>query len=115
MGTEVTVIEMGEKLLPGEDEDITSILHEELKNQGVTVHTSTAVKNINATSKTVYLENGDGKLEEMHADYVLVSIGRRPRVNGVGLEENDIDFPDLASRWMIECKQAIQRFMPAVM
>ncbi|MGE7591964.1 dihydrolipoyl dehydrogenase [Peribacillus frigoritolerans] len=95
MGTEVTVIEMGEKLLPGEDEDITSILHEELKNQGVTVHTSTAVKNINATSKTVYLENGDGKLEEMHADYVLVSIGRRPRVNGVGLEENDIDFSRL--------------------
>ncbi|MED3760301.1 dihydrolipoyl dehydrogenase [Peribacillus frigoritolerans] len=110
LGTKVTVIEMGEKLLPGEDEDITNILHEELKNQGVTVHTSTAVKNINATSKTVFLENSDGKLEEIQADYVLVSIGRRPRVNGVGLEENDIDF----SRFGISVDVRMQTSNPTI-
>ncbi|WP_258833813.1 dihydrolipoyl dehydrogenase [Peribacillus frigoritolerans] len=110
MGTEVTVIEMGEKLLPGEDDDITSILHDELMNQGVTVHTSTSVKNINATSKTVYLENSDGKLEEIQADYVLVSIGRRPRLNGIGLEENDIDF----SRLGISVDDRMQTSNPSI-
>ncbi|MFJ7930162.1 dihydrolipoyl dehydrogenase [Peribacillus sp. NPDC096448] len=110
MGTKVTVIEMGEKLLPGEDDDITSILHGELKNQGVTVHISTAVKNINAASKTVFLENSAGELEEMHADYVLVSIGRKPRLNEMGLEENDIDF----SRLGISVDDRMQTSNPSI-
>ncbi|MCM3675457.1 dihydrolipoyl dehydrogenase [Peribacillus simplex] len=110
MGTKVTVIEMGEKLLPGEDDDITSILHGELKNQGVTVHTSTSVKNINPTSKTVFFEKSDGELEEHHADYVLVSIGRKPRVNEMGLEGNDIDF----SRLGISVDDRMQTSNPSI-
>ena len=110
MGTKVTVIEMGEKLLPGEDDDITSILHGELENQGVTVHTSTSVKNIHAATKTVFLEKSNGELEEFHADYVLVSIGRRPRVDGIGLEENDIEF----SRLGISVDDRMQTSNPAI-
>ncbi|MEY8190270.1 dihydrolipoyl dehydrogenase [Peribacillus simplex] len=110
MGTKVTVIEMGAKLLPGEDDDITSILHGELKKQGVTVQTSTSVKNINATSKTVFLEKSNGESEELHADYVLVSIGRIPRVNEMGLEGNDIDF----SRLGISVDDRMQTSNPSI-
>ncbi|MFD6210187.1 dihydrolipoyl dehydrogenase [Peribacillus sp. NPDC060253] len=104
VGTKVTIIEMGEKLLPGEDDDISSILHQELISQGVTVHTSTSVKNINTTSKKVFWEKEDGRMEEFHADYVLVSIGRKPRVNGMDLEGHNIDF----SRFGIKVNDRMQ-------
>ncbi|SNS88602.1 dihydrolipoamide dehydrogenase [Bacillus sp. OK838] len=110
MGTKVTVIEMGEKLLPEEDDDISSILHKELKSQGVTVHTSTSVKNINSTSKTVFLEKSNGELEDFHADYVLVSIGRKPRVHGMNLEGNGIDF----SRNGISVNDRMQTSNPSI-
>lgn len=81
-----------------------------MKNQGVTVHTSTSVKNINANSKTVFLEKSNGELEELHADYVLVSIGRKPRVNEMGLEGNDIDF----SRLGISVDDRMQTSNPSI-
>ncbi|MEJ9231484.1 dihydrolipoyl dehydrogenase [Peribacillus butanolivorans] len=92
MGTKVTIVEMGEKLLPGEDEDISAILHKELESQGVIIHASTSVKDMNTNNKKVFLDKGDGSIDEVHADYVLVSIGRKPRVNGMDLERNAIDF-----------------------
>ncbi|MCO0599713.1 dihydrolipoyl dehydrogenase [Peribacillus butanolivorans] len=92
MGTKVTIVEMGEKLLPGEDEDISGVLHKELESQGVIIHTSTSVKDMNANNKKVFLDKGEGRIDEVHADYVLVSIGRKPRVNGMDLERNGIDF-----------------------
>ncbi|MFF5399651.1 dihydrolipoyl dehydrogenase [Peribacillus butanolivorans] len=92
MGTKVTIVEMGEKLLPGEDEDISGVLHKELESQGVIIHTSTSVKDMNANNKKVFLDKGEGRIDDVHADYVLVSIGRKPRVNGMDLERNGIDF-----------------------
>ncbi|WMX58207.1 dihydrolipoyl dehydrogenase [Peribacillus sp. R9-11] len=92
MGTKVTIVEMGEKLLPGEDEDISAVLHKELESQGVIIHASTSVKDMNTNNKKVFLDKGDGSIDEVHADYVLVSIGRKPRVNGMDLERNGIDF-----------------------
>lgn len=92
MGTKVTIVEMGEKLLPGEDEDISAVLHKELESQGVIIHASTSVKDMNTNNKIVFLDKGDGSIDEVHADYVLVSIGRKPRVNGMDLERNGIDF-----------------------
>ncbi|MFF2591264.1 dihydrolipoyl dehydrogenase [Peribacillus butanolivorans] len=94
MGTKVTIVEMGEKLLPGEDEDISAVLHKELESQGVLIHASTSVKDMNTNNKKVFLDKGDGSIDEVHADYVLVSIGRKPRVNGMDLERNGIDFSE---------------------
>ncbi|MED3691922.1 dihydrolipoyl dehydrogenase [Peribacillus butanolivorans] len=94
MGTKVTIVEMGEKLLPGEDEDISAVLHKELESQGVIIRASTSVKDMNANNKKVFLDKGDGSIDEVHADYVLVSIGRKPRVNGMDLERNGIDFSE---------------------
>ncbi|KQU22482.1 dihydrolipoamide dehydrogenase [Bacillus sp. Leaf13] len=94
MGTKVTIVEMGEKLLPGEDEDISAVLHKELESQGVIIHASTSVKDMNTNNKKVFLDKGDGSIDEVHADYVLVSIGRKPRVNGMDLERNGIDFSE---------------------
>ncbi|MGE7765849.1 dihydrolipoyl dehydrogenase [Peribacillus sp. NPDC096540] len=92
MGTKVTIVEMGEKLLPGEDEEISAVLHKELESYGVIIHTTTSVKDMNTNNKKVFLDKGNGSFEEFRADYVLVSIGRKPRVSGMDLENIGIDF-----------------------
>lgn len=91
MGTKVTIVEMAGQLLPGEDEDIATILHKQLKTNGVRVLPSTTVKDLFVEQKKVIVENAEGQ-HEVQADFVLVSIGRRPRVNNYGLEEIGINF-----------------------
>ncbi|PLR75694.1 dihydrolipoyl dehydrogenase [Bacillus sp. V3-13] len=93
MGTKVTIIEIAEQLLPGEDQDISSVLHKELESQGAAIYTSTAVKDINIEKKKVVAENdNDEGIHEFQPDCVLVSIGRKPRVNGLGLENIGVDY-----------------------
>ncbi len=91
MGTKVTIVEMAEQLLPGEDEDIASVLHKELESHGVIIHTSTSVRDLDAEKKKAVLENNEGTYE-MEADYALVSIGRKPRIADLGLENIGVDF-----------------------
>jgi len=91
LGSNVTIVEMANQLLPGEDEDIASILHKQLESEGVTIYTSTAVKDLDTEQKKVVFKNDEG-IHEVQADQVLVSIGRKPRVTNLGLERIGIDF-----------------------
>lgn len=91
MGTKVTIVEMADQLLPGEDADIASVLHSELEKSGVTIHTSTSLKNLDAATKKATYENKDG-VHEASVDRVLVSIGRKPRVAELGLEKIGVNF-----------------------
>ncbi len=91
MGTKVTVIEMANQLLPGEDGDIASVLHKELEKDGVTVYTSTSLKELNKEKKKAVFENQDG-IHERSADHVLISVGRKPRVAELDLENIGVDY-----------------------
>jgi dihydrolipoamide dehydrogenase len=109
MGTKVTVVEMADQLLPGEDEDVASVLHKQLEKDGVTVHTSTSLKDLNADRKIAILEKQDG-IHELSADYVLVSIGRKPRTAGLGLENIGIDY----SKQGIHVNEQMQTNIPHI-
>ncbi|CAM3721192.1 dihydrolipoyl dehydrogenase [Aeromicrobium ponti] len=91
MGTKVTMVEMADQLLPGEDEDIASILHKQLEKDGVAIYPSAALKDLEPTRKKAFIEDDKG-LHEIQADLVLVSIGRKPRVDHLGLEVLGVDF-----------------------
>jgi dihydrolipoamide dehydrogenase len=90
-GTNVTIIEMSCQLLPGEDEDVAAVLHKKLEDDGVIIHTSTAVKDLQKDKKMVLFENDEG-IQKLSADLVLVSIGRKPRVQKLGLENIGLEF-----------------------
>ncbi|MGI8384267.1 dihydrolipoyl dehydrogenase [Robertmurraya sp. P23] len=90
-GTNVTIIEMSCQLLPGEDEDMAAVLHKKLQDDGVIIHTSTAVKDLQKDNKMVLFENEEG-IQKLSADLVLVSIGRKPRVQNLGLENIGLEF-----------------------
>lgn len=85
MGCKVTVVEMADQLLPGEDADIAGVLQAELLQSGVEILTSTSVKSVDPQRKTVRYENQGGS-RETAADIVLVAVGRKPRTAGLALD-----------------------------
>ena len=89
LGAEVTVVEFLDALLPGMDGDVRKEAARIFKKQGMELKLSTKVTGCTVKGKkaTLTLEPAaGGKAEKLDADCVLVSIGRRPNTEGLGLE-----------------------------
>ena len=91
LGSKVTIIEAASQILPQEDADTASILQKQLQKDGVVIYTSTTVKQVDRQTKRVTLQK-EGQKEEITADLVLVSIGRKPRVTELGLERAGVRY-----------------------
>ncbi|GKU79246.1 dihydrolipoyl dehydrogenase [Paenibacillus sp. L3-i20] len=87
-GTKVTVIEGSDAILPGFDKDMSSIVAKKLKSTKVDIITGAQAKSAEQTDNdvTVTYTVGD-KEEKVTADYLLVTVGRRPNTDGeLGLD-----------------------------
>ena len=93
LGAEVTVVEMMDQLLPGFDPDVVKLLSRRLKKEGVKALLKTKALGWEQTDDgiVVNVEGPDGKQEALAADYVLVTVGRRPNTKGIGLEELGVE------------------------
>lgn len=91
LGTKVTIVEMAPQLLPGEDEDIAHILRGKLENDGVEIFTGAALKGLNNYKKQASFEY-EGSIQEVNPEFVLVSVGRKPRVQQLDLEKAGIQY-----------------------
>ena len=89
LGSEVTVIEMLDQLLPGEDQRVGRTLQQAFKKAGITAHVKTAVEAAEAGDAGVTLRLAGGA--EVTAQRVLVAVGRRPLSAGVGYEEAGVE------------------------
>lgn len=87
MGAEVTVVEVMERILPVEDEEISKLAHKAFEKQGMKIHTSTNVKALkkDKNNVTVTLEAG-GKTTEITVDRVIMAVGIVGNVENLGLE-----------------------------
>lgn len=89
LGSKVTVVEMLDSLLPGADKDIVRLLQHKLKkdfHQIMVKSKVVAVKPNKNSSLTVTIDN-NGKTVEQNFDKVLVSVGRKPNTENLGLEK----------------------------
>jgi dihydrolipoamide dehydrogenase len=89
LGAEVTVIEYLDRILPGMDDDTAKQFMRIQQKQGVIFKLSskvTAVDKTKAGAKVTFEPVAGGAAETMDADVVLVSTGRRPYTDGLGLE-----------------------------
>ena len=89
LGAEVTVVEFLDQLLPGMDMDVRKEAAKIFKKQGMTLKLGTKVTGctVNGDTATLTLEPAaGGDTETLEADCVLVSIGRRPNTDGLGLD-----------------------------
>ncbi|HKI58665.1 MAG TPA: dihydrolipoyl dehydrogenase [Trueperaceae bacterium] len=89
LGSEVTVVEMMDRIVPLGDADASKELHKALEKRGMTIRTSTKAVSQKKTSKgtEVVLEDAQGKKETITVDLVLVAVGRSPNGRSLGLEE----------------------------
>ena len=88
MGTQVTVVEALDRVLPLEDPDSSKAVARAFKKRGIDVRTGTKVVGVNRDGDTgrVVVEQ-DGQVDELTADVVLVAIGRGPNTADTGAEE----------------------------
>src|ERR671924_55985 len=89
-GSEVTIIEMLPTLIPQEDEDATKELAKQFKRRGIALHLGKQCTQVDDDGQKLTVHFGDG--ETVEADLMLVSVGRGPLVEGLGLEEIGVDF-----------------------
>jgi len=89
LGSQVTVVEMLDSLLPGADKDIVRLLQHKLKNdfhQLMVKSKVVEVEPIKDKTLSVKIDN-NGKTIEQKFDKILVSVGRRPNTENLGLEK----------------------------
>ncbi|MFC5541991.1 MAG: dihydrolipoyl dehydrogenase [Bacilli bacterium] len=92
-GTEVTILEGASDILAGFEKQMTQIVKKGLKKKGVTIEVNALAKGVEETENGVivtYEVNGEEK--KVEADYVLVTVGRRPNTDELGLEQIGIEF-----------------------
>lgn len=94
-GTEVTIIEGGKDILAGFEKQMTQIVKKGLKKKGVTIEVNASAKGVeeNENGVTVTYEVG-GEEKKVEADYVLVTVGRRPNTDELGLEQIGVEFAE---------------------
>jgi len=92
-GSDVTVIEMMDRILPIEDEDISNALEEYLAKEGIRFFTGTKAKRLFAENgKKVVLAERNGEELVLRADEILVAVGRTPNIEGLNLEAAGVEY-----------------------
>ncbi|HTO39610.1 MAG TPA: dihydrolipoyl dehydrogenase [Rhizomicrobium sp.] len=89
LGVEVTVVEVLDRVLPVEDEEISQLAHKAFVKQGMTIKTATTVEKLEKGTDTVTatLKTKDGKTETLTVDRVILAVGIVGNVENIGLEQ----------------------------
>jgi dihydrolipoamide dehydrogenase len=91
LGTEVLLFEALERVLPTEDADISKVAERGLKKQGMKIHTSTLVKDVESTDRGVRFSHGE---ESGEVEWLVIAAGRGPDVEALGLDAAGVKLAD---------------------
>ena len=91
MGSEVTVVEMADQLIPGCDPDLVKPLHKRMSGRFAAIHLGTRVEGIEAHEDGVHASFAS---EEHVFDRVLVAIGRTPNAKKLGLDQAGVQLDE---------------------
>jgi dihydrolipoamide dehydrogenase len=84
MGAKVTVVEMLDRILPVEDTDVSAFMHKALTKQGMTIHVSSGVDQLEAGPDGVRATLKGGKVQDF--SHCIVAVGIVPNTENIGLE-----------------------------
>ena len=92
LGANTTIVEVLDRILPVEDEEISSFAAEHFTKQGMTIKTGTKVQKLDRKKDRVLASiNCNGVIEELEFDAVISAIGIVGNVEGLGLEEVGVE------------------------
>src|SRR5690606_9322863 len=109
-GAEVVILEGAEQILSGFEKQMSALVEKHLKKKGVAIYTKALAQGVEEKEDGVIVTaeiNGEQKTFE--ADYVLVTVGRRPNTDNLGLEQIGVE---LTERGLIkvdkQCKTTVE-------
>ncbi len=113
LGSNVSVVEYLDRIIPGMDAGLSKELTKVLKKQGMKFYTSHKVKSVERTGDSVQVqaENAKGELITLDGDYALVSVGRRPYTDGLNAEKAGVK---ITERGQIEVNDHLQTSVPNI-
>ncbi len=95
LGSRVTLVELGDRLLPGMDRDLVKPLAKRVSEEFAAIHLQTKVQTLSEQSDHVEVSlTGAVNLREQRFDRVLVAIGRRPNTENLGLDHTRVKLDD---------------------
>jgi len=95
LGSEVSVFEFADRILPGVDRESGELLRRALQKQGMKFHFGAAARSARVENDEVRLTvSREGREEEEVADVLLVAVGRRPYTEGLGAREAGVAFDE---------------------
>jgi len=92
MGAEVTVVEILDRVLPVEDEEISAFARKAFEKQGMTIHTGAKVDKLDrgADNVTATIDAGGGKNSQVTVDRVILAIGIIGNTEDIGLDNTKV-------------------------
>ncbi|MBN6186251.1 dihydrolipoyl dehydrogenase [Aneurinibacillus sp. BA2021] len=112
LGTKVTVLEGADSILPGFEKPMVQMVRKKLKKLGVEIHTEAMAQASEVTENSVKVTAKiKDKEETFEADYCLVTVGRRPNTDELGLEAIDMKLTD---RGLIQIDKQCKTNIPNV-
>lgn len=94
LGTKVSVVQRSGQILSKEDKDLADELLKVLSDEGVTFYLNGSVVRTHdrGPEKEVVIKSAEGKEGILRAETILVAMGRRPNLDGLGLEKIGVEF-----------------------
>ena len=112
LGSKVTILDIADRILPKEDKDVSLFMETMLKEEGITILKSHKILEfINIYNKNSAVVEFNKEKKEIYFDYVLLSMGRKARVSGFGLEELGVK---ITNRGTIEVNEYLETNYPNI-
>ncbi|HWY25617.1 MAG TPA: dihydrolipoyl dehydrogenase, partial [Nevskia sp.] len=110
LGSQVTVVEAQERILPLYDAELSRPVERWLKKNRVTVHLKSKVTGSSGKGKKLVLnyETAEGKVDEIPCDKILVTVGRKPNTQNWGLEQMGVDLAGAFVKVDQQCRTAMK-------
>jgi pyruvate/2-oxoglutarate dehydrogenase complex dihydrolipoamide dehydrogenase (E3) component/uncharacterized membrane protein YdjX (TVP38/TMEM64 family) len=112
LGAEVTQVDMADRIMPREDEEVSEIVAKAFREQGIQLLTGHKLLKFGAGDSGDYMEaDNDGETVRVEFDKVLLAIGRKANVEGFGLENLGLA---LTKTGTVEINEYLQTSLPNI-
>ncbi len=108
---EVTILEMLPRMVPLEDEEVSKELARVYRKRGINFHGSAKVEKVERTKSGIAVTfTADGKQQKLEAEKILISVGRKPNTESIGMEKTRIQ----SERGFVKTNEWMQTAEPGV-
>ncbi|MDS0473485.1 dihydrolipoyl dehydrogenase [Natrinema sp. 1APR25-10V2] len=91
-GADVTVFQRGDRLLPREEPDVSTVIEDAFAAEGINVRTGTTVTGLSSDGDDIAIEADEpDDAESVTVSDVLIAAGRQPNTDGIGLNETGVE------------------------